>query len=105
YSVGRFYIEGLRTDSLMLSPTLRAAQVVSLLLIALGVLGLVWAALRRPPVRYADPIVLPGSPLLSEGRESGDERREASDTGRGEADISPSSREERDARDTKGDAE
>ncbi|HHO81496.1 MAG TPA: prolipoprotein diacylglyceryl transferase [Bacillaceae bacterium] len=106
YSVGRFYIEGLRTDSLMLSPTLRAAQVVSLLLVATGVLGLVWAALRRPSVRYADPLVLPGSPLLSEGQENGDERREASDTRRGEADTPPSAtREEHDARDTKGDAE
>ncbi|MBT9252593.1 MAG: prolipoprotein diacylglyceryl transferase [Brockia lithotrophica] len=103
YSVGRFYIEGLRTDSLMLSPTLRAAQVVSLFLIALGVFGLVWAALRRPPVRYADPLVLAGSPLLSEGRKSGDEGREVSDPGRGEAAVS--SREERDAHDTKGDAE
>jgi len=29
YSVGRFFIEGLRTDSLMLAPGLRVAQVVS----------------------------------------------------------------------------
>ncbi|MDF2840563.1 MAG: Prolipoprotein diacylglyceryl transferase [Clostridia bacterium] len=37
YSIGRFFIEGLRTDSLMLGP-LRIAQVVSLLLIALGLI-------------------------------------------------------------------
>ncbi|MDF0728282.1 prolipoprotein diacylglyceryl transferase [Cytobacillus sp. S13-E01] len=37
YSVGRFYIEGLRTDSLMLTETLRIAQVISLVLIALAV--------------------------------------------------------------------
>lgn len=36
YSVGRFFIEGLRTDSLMLGP-LRMAQVISLLFILLGV--------------------------------------------------------------------
>jgi phosphatidylglycerol---prolipoprotein diacylglyceryl transferase len=41
YSIGRFWIEGLRTDSLMLGP-LRIAQIVSLTEIALGVLGLLW---------------------------------------------------------------
>lgn len=41
YSLGRFWIEGLRTDSLMLGP-LRIAQVVSLVGIAIGLLGLVW---------------------------------------------------------------
>ncbi len=34
YSVGRFMIEGLRTDSLMLTPSLRVAQVVSFLAVA-----------------------------------------------------------------------
>lgn len=33
YSVGRFFIEGMRTDSLMLTDTLRMAQVISILLI------------------------------------------------------------------------
>ena len=37
YSVGRFFIEGMRIDSLMLGP-LRVAQVVSVLLIILGVI-------------------------------------------------------------------
>ncbi len=41
YSLGRFWIEGLRTDSLMLGP-LKIAQVISLLLIILGSLGLFW---------------------------------------------------------------
>lgn len=41
YSMGRFFIEGLRTDSLMLGP-LRMAQVVSITLILLGGLGLVF---------------------------------------------------------------
>lgn len=39
YSLGRFWIEGLRTDSLMLGP-LKMAQIVSLVAIALGILGL-----------------------------------------------------------------
>ncbi len=37
YSIGRFFIEGLRTDSLMIGP-LRTAQLISLLLIAIGLL-------------------------------------------------------------------
>ena len=41
YSLGRFWIEGLRTDSLMLGP-LRMAQVISLVIIALSALGLIW---------------------------------------------------------------
>jgi phosphatidylglycerol---prolipoprotein diacylglyceryl transferase len=41
YSSGRFWIEGLRMDSLMLGP-LRIAQVVSLIGIIFGVAGLIW---------------------------------------------------------------
>lgn len=41
YSLGRLWIEGLRTDSLMLGP-IRVAQFVSLLGIGLGLLGLLW---------------------------------------------------------------
>ena len=41
YSIGRFMIEGFRTDSLMLGP-LRAAQVVSLAMIVLGLIFLYW---------------------------------------------------------------
>ena len=44
YSIGRFYIEGLRTDSLMLTETLRIAQVISLVLI---VVSLVLVVYRR----------------------------------------------------------
>jgi phosphatidylglycerol:prolipoprotein diacylglycerol transferase len=49
YSVGRFFVEGLRIDSLMLGPV-RAAQVMSLILIALSLIGLarLSAAARRP---------------------------------------------------------
>ena len=41
YSVGRFWVEGLRIDSLMLGP-LRAAQVMSLILIVVSLAGLAW---------------------------------------------------------------
>ncbi|MBP0006766.1 MAG: prolipoprotein diacylglyceryl transferase [Cyanobacteria bacterium SBC] len=48
YSFGRFWIEGLRTDSLMFGP-LRIAQIVSLTGIVFGTLGLVWLyRLKRP---------------------------------------------------------
>jgi phosphatidylglycerol:prolipoprotein diacylglycerol transferase len=46
YSLGRFFVEGLRIDSLMLGP-LRAAQVVSLALIAASLFGLAWLLLLR----------------------------------------------------------
>lgn len=41
YSVGRFFIEGMRTDSLMLTESLRVAQFISIVLIA-GALFLWW---------------------------------------------------------------
>ncbi len=40
YSVGRFFIEGLRTDSLMIG-SFRMAQVISLIFIILGIIGLI----------------------------------------------------------------
>lgn len=47
YSLGRFWIEGLRTDSLMVGG-LRTAQMISLGAIAAGIFGLVWLyGLRR----------------------------------------------------------
>ncbi|MEG3437219.1 prolipoprotein diacylglyceryl transferase [Pannus brasiliensis CCIBt3594] len=48
YSCGRFWIEGLRTDSLLFGP-LKMAQIVSLGAIALGLFGLFWLyKLNRP---------------------------------------------------------
>ncbi|AFZ03803.1 prolipoprotein diacylglyceryl transferase [Calothrix sp. PCC 6303] len=49
YSLGRLWIEGLRTDSLMLGP-LRIAQVVSLTGIALGLFGLWWLYIAKRPL-------------------------------------------------------
>ncbi|MBD2386158.1 prolipoprotein diacylglyceryl transferase [Cylindrospermum sp. FACHB-282] len=60
YSLGRFWIEGFRTDSLMLGP-LRMAQVVSLMGISLGLAGLAWLYLLRRPL----PDVV--SPLKGDG--------------------------------------
>lgn len=42
YSIGRFFIEGLRTDSLMLTETLRMAQVISLVIIVMALALLVY---------------------------------------------------------------
>lgn len=41
YSIGRFFIEGIRTDSLMLGP-FKVAQLVSVLLVVAGTAALVW---------------------------------------------------------------
>jgi phosphatidylglycerol---prolipoprotein diacylglyceryl transferase len=46
YSIGRFGVEGLRTDSLMLG-SLRIAQVISLVGIAIGSIGLSWLYIRQ----------------------------------------------------------
>jgi phosphatidylglycerol---prolipoprotein diacylglyceryl transferase len=49
YSLGRVWIEGLRTDSLMIGP-LKMAQVVSLGAIALGLLILAWLYWWKKPL-------------------------------------------------------
>lgn len=46
YSIGRFFIEGLRTDSLMLG-SLRVAQVVSLSFILLSLIGLFYLSRKK----------------------------------------------------------
>jgi phosphatidylglycerol:prolipoprotein diacylglycerol transferase len=56
YSAGRVWIEGFRTDSLMLGP-IRVAQLVSLGAIALGLIGLAWLYLAKRPL----PDVVPPS--------------------------------------------
>ncbi|WP_035446360.1 prolipoprotein diacylglyceryl transferase [Atopobacter phocae] len=42
YSTGRFFIEGMRTDSLYIIGDIRASQVVALMLIVVGVLSIVY---------------------------------------------------------------
>lgn len=50
YSIGRFFVEGLRTDSLMLTEHIRVAQVMSVVLIIVGIVIMV---IRR--VKYKAP--------------------------------------------------
>jgi phosphatidylglycerol:prolipoprotein diacylglycerol transferase len=62
YSLGRVWIEGLRTDSLMLGP-LRIAQLVSIFAILLGLAGLAWLYIAQRPL----PDVVP-TPQVDENR-------------------------------------
>ncbi|GAB1542774.1 prolipoprotein diacylglyceryl transferase [Scytonema sp. NUACC21] len=55
YSLGRLWIEGLRTDSLMFGP-LRIAQVVSLLGIIFGLAGLAWLYIIKRPLPDVVPL-------------------------------------------------
>ncbi|KKI92831.1 diacylglyceryl transferase [Bacillus sp. SA1-12] len=55
YSIGRFFIEGMRTDSLMLTDTLRIAQVISIVLIAVAVGIMIFRRIKGySKVRYLD---------------------------------------------------
>lgn len=57
YSVGRFFIEGLRTDSLYIIEGLRTAQVVSIILIVAAIILIIYRN-SRETVRYKDlPVV------------------------------------------------
>ena len=46
YSIGRFFIEGLRTDSLMFMG-LRIAQIVSLIGIILGIILIIFVSKKK----------------------------------------------------------
>ncbi|OLN23994.1 prolipoprotein diacylglyceryl transferase [Domibacillus antri] len=54
YSIGRFFIEGMRTDSLMLTDFLRIAQVLSLSLIVMAAAILVYRRFKFNLPRYND---------------------------------------------------
>lgn len=55
YSIGRFFIEGLRTDSLYLIGDLRSAQVVSIIAIVFGVGAIIYRRFIQPTnERYND---------------------------------------------------
>jgi phosphatidylglycerol:prolipoprotein diacylglycerol transferase len=41
YGIGRFLVEGLRTDSLYILPGIRVSQILSLILVAVGIVMLV----------------------------------------------------------------
>jgi len=51
YSIGRFFVEGLRTDSLMLTDSLRIAQVISLVLIGVSIF-LIWFRRSKDYAKY-----------------------------------------------------
>ena len=55
YSVGRFFVEGLRTDSLMLSTSLRMAQVISIGMIVLAMVLFIYRRfILKVHTRYND---------------------------------------------------
>ena len=55
YSVGRFFIEGLRTDSLMVTDGLRAAQLLSIILIVGAIVVLIVRRVKgQSKARYKD---------------------------------------------------
>ena len=61
YSVGRFFVEGLRTDSLMLTENIRVAQVVSIILILIGIVIMVVRRVRYNAPQYRSVGPLPWS--------------------------------------------
>ncbi len=48
YGLGRFFIEGLRTDSLMLTDTIRVSQALSLVLVVAGAFYLAFVLTKKP---------------------------------------------------------
>ncbi|KAA1042464.1 prolipoprotein diacylglyceryl transferase [Macrococcus equipercicus] len=54
YSIGRFFVEGLRTDSLMLTEHLRIAQVISIVIITVAVITWLYRAYRYRLPKYGD---------------------------------------------------
>ncbi|HCZ0401546.1 TPA: prolipoprotein diacylglyceryl transferase [Staphylococcus aureus] len=59
YSIGRFFIEGLRTDSLMLTSNIRVAQLVSILLILISISLIVYRRINYNPPLYSKVGALP----------------------------------------------
>ncbi|TDM03688.1 prolipoprotein diacylglyceryl transferase [Macrococcus carouselicus] len=52
YSIGRFFVEGLRTDSLMLTEYLRMAQVISIVIIAVSLLVWIYRSMKYRLPKY-----------------------------------------------------
>ncbi|HAR5161890.1 TPA: prolipoprotein diacylglyceryl transferase [Staphylococcus aureus] len=59
YSIGRFFIEGLRTDSLMLTSNIRVAQLVSILLILISISLIVYRRIKYNTPLYSKVGALP----------------------------------------------
>ncbi|MGX0002666.1 prolipoprotein diacylglyceryl transferase [Staphylococcus cohnii] len=54
YSIGRFFVEGLRTDSLMITSDIRVAQLMSVVLIVAGIVLMIIRRVRYNAPRYKD---------------------------------------------------
>lgn len=54
YSIGRFFVEGLRTDSLMLTGDIRVAQLMSVVLIVAGIVLMIVRRMKYNAPRYKD---------------------------------------------------
>ncbi|CAC8352596.1 prolipoprotein diacylglyceryl transferase [Staphylococcus aureus] len=59
YSFGRFFIEGLRSDSLMLTNNIRVAQLVSILLILISISLIIYRRIKYNPPLYSKVGALP----------------------------------------------
>ncbi|ANQ63646.1 prolipoprotein diacylglyceryl transferase [Staphylococcus equorum] len=54
YSTGRFFVEGMRTDSLMLTSDIRVAQLMSIILIIVGIVIMIIRRVKYNAPRYKD---------------------------------------------------
>lgn len=61
YSIGRFFVEGMRTDSLMLTGDIRVAQLMSIILIIIGIVIMIVRRVKYDAPRYKEVGPLPWS--------------------------------------------
>ncbi|NKE84919.1 prolipoprotein diacylglyceryl transferase [Staphylococcus arlettae] len=54
YSIGRFFVEGMRTDSLMLTEGIRVAQLMSVILIIVGIAIMIIRRVKYDSPRYRE---------------------------------------------------
>ncbi|MGN4239994.1 prolipoprotein diacylglyceryl transferase [Staphylococcus equorum] len=54
YSIGRFFVEGMRKDSLMLTSDIRVAQLMSIILIIVGIVIMIIRRVKYNAPRYKD---------------------------------------------------
>ena len=54
YSIGRFFVEGMRTDSLMLTEHIRVAQLMSVILVIIGIAIIIFRRVKYNPMQYKD---------------------------------------------------
>lgn len=63
YSIGRFFVEGLRTDSLMLTSHIRVAQLVSVILIVISIILIIYRRIKYQPSTFKN-----AGPLTWQGK-------------------------------------